>query len=378
MAEPDPMLLLSDAFDGDPAPFGPRGLLVLRARPTHAFAPEALVCEQGLKPLHEALTRQGRETHAVLPDDLSPPDPAGFPAVAVALTRSRAENRANIARAWALCAPGGRILVAGAKTDGVEALQKALRKEGLEVGATPRRHGRVLSFARPEDPQAPAPDAFAEWLDEAQPAVRFLVEDPKGERGPRPFATSAGVFSWDRPDPGSELLAQTLPPLSGTVADLGAGWGYLSAVALTSPEIQTLHLVEAEHEALENARANLDDPRARFHWADIRALDPLKAQLPRGSCDAVIANPPFHDGREVSLALGEAFLAAAASLLKPNGKLWVVANRTLPYERPLDQLFVESGEVGGDRVYKILFAARPRPKPRTAAKPGARQGRKRG
>ena len=139
------------------------------------------------------------------------------------------------------------------------------------------------------------------------------------------------------------------------MADLGAGWGLLSAKILESAEVASLDLVEAEHAALACARANLDDARARFHWADVRAMP-----LARAGHETVVANPPFHDGREVSLALGTAFLEAGARLLKPSGRLWVVANRTLPYERVLERAFVEWSEVGGDRTYKLLCAARPR------------------
>ncbi|WP_339950652.1 methyltransferase [uncultured Albimonas sp.] len=349
MAEPDPMELLADAFDGEPAPFGPRGLLVLRARPSRVFARDALVCEQGAKPLHAALEAEGRETHAALPDADADAegaaDATGFPAAAVCLTRARAENRANIARAWARVAEGGRLLVSGAKTDGVESLQKALRKAGLEVEAAPRRHGRVLSLTR----RGEAPAIFDEWLSEAALA-------PRVQAGGRDFVTQAGVFSWDRVDPGSALLAEALPPLSGAVADLGAGWGYLSARILESEKVTALDLIEAEQAALDCARRNLDDPRARFHWADVRAMP-----LGRASHDTVVANPPFHDGREVSLALGTAFLEAGARLLKPSGRLWLVANRTLPYERVLETAFVEWSEIGGDRTYKLLCAHRPRP-----------------
>lgn len=348
MADPDPMDLLADAFDGDPAPFGPRGLLVLRARPSRAFARDALVCEQGLKPLHDGLAGQGREVHAQLPQDA-----ATFPAAAVCLTRARAENRANVARAWARVVEGGRLFVVGSKTDGIESLQKALRQAGLEVGATPRRHGRVLSLTRGSE----TPGVFAEWLEEAAPAPRI---EAQGRR----FVTSAGVFSAERVDPGSALLADALPPLAGKVADLGAGWGYLAARILESAEVKSLDLVEAEQAALDCARANVTDSRAVFHWADVRAM-----ALPKGGHDVVVANPPFHEGREVALQLGEAFLAAGARLLRPAGRLWIVANRTLPYERALESLFVEWAEVGGDRAYKLLCASRPRP---PAARAGSR------
>ncbi|MGM0586416.1 MAG: methyltransferase, partial [Pseudomonadota bacterium] len=59
--------------------------------------------------------------------------------------------------------------------------------------------------------------------------------------------------------------------------------------------------------------------------------------------------------------LGEAFLRAGARMLKPGGRLVAVANRTLPYERALEELFAEVREIARDPGYKVLLAARPRP-----------------
>ena len=95
-----------------------------------------------------------------------------------------------------------------------------------------------------------------------------VVTQEKNKGG---YLTSPGVFSADDIDPASEMLMQHIPTgLSGHVADLGAGWGYLSDRALSEhPSIETLHLVEDNAAALECARANVEDPRAEFHWADV-------------------------------------------------------------------------------------------------------------
>ncbi len=58
-----------------------------------------------------------------------------------------------------------------------------------------------------------------------------------------------------------------------------------------------------------------------------------------GIYDTVIMNPPFHEGRVTDVSLGQAFIAAAASRLKPGGRLLMVANRQLPYETTLKGLF---------------------------------------
>ncbi|MGG7568134.1 class I SAM-dependent methyltransferase [Rhodovulum sp. DZ06] len=342
----DPMALLALPFeegaiptparaDGAPAP-----VPCLRARPSPALRPELFACEQGAKPDHDALAAQGAEVTARFD-----PEPTGAPAAAVALTRSKAENRANIARAWAMVAPGGYVLLAGAKTDGVESLQKELRKLVDLAGVEPRNHGRVIWMQRGEDTPAP----FAAWIAEAARA-------PRVEEAGRAWTTEAGLFSWTEPDPGSQLLAPWIGGLSGRVADLGAGWGYLAPAVLASEKVAALDLHEAEAAGLDCARAALDDPRVSFHWTDVAA----PGALPARTYDHVVSNPPFHAGRNVALHLGEAFLAAAAAALKPSGTFWMVANQQLPYERELEARFGIVETLERTTRYKVFKARKPR------------------
>ncbi|MGL4319915.1 MAG: class I SAM-dependent methyltransferase, partial [Paracoccaceae bacterium] len=170
------------------------------------------------------------------------------------------------------------------------------------------------------------------------------------------FQTFPGVFSSDGPDAGSLLLVTHLPPLKGKVIDLGAGWGFLSRHILASPAVKSLDLVEADFNALACAQANVPDPRARFHWADARSFKPAAL------ADHVVMNPPFHTGRSADPALGIAFLQAARRMLAPSGTLWLVANRTLPYDAPLRTLFREVADLGSTPAYRVTrasFPARP-------------------
>lgn len=298
----DPMKLLSAPFDSGAIDRpGPRGLAVLKARPGGSFAPGVLVCEQGFRPHHDALRAAGVEVAPRID-----PAPESFPAAAVVLGRNKTENRANFARAWAMTVEGGTVLAVGAKTDGVESLQKDVRRHVELDGALPKNHGRVLWATR----SAMTPAAFAEWREDAEPAVRV-----EGR-----FVTAPGAFSWTEADPGSRLLAETLPPLTGVAADFGAGWGWLSdAVLANSPDLRRLDLWEAERVALDCAERNIRDARASFHWADVTG-----PEIPAGAYDRIVCNPPFHEGREVAIPLGEAFIAAAAQALAPGGELTLV------------------------------------------------------
>lgn len=311
-------------------------LVVLRAEPG-AFldlVPEA-ICEQAFRPTFDALARANRRVEARLPDQTR------AAAVVVNLGRSRAANLGAIARGLAMLAEGGRLIVAGSKADGVDSLARQVGHVLPAEGTFVKSHGRVVWLERP----AVLPDAVADWADDARPK-------PNADG----FLTAPGMFSPEHADPGSRRLAAELPGrLSGRVADLGAGWGWLAAQALASnPAITELDLYEADARALDAARANVVDPRARFHWSDVTALGAGLARY-----DAAIANPPFHHGRVAESEIGAGFIAAAARILKPSGTLHLVANRQLPYEAPLAAAFRQVEKVGESGIYKVIRAERP-------------------
>lgn len=329
---------LALAFQAQALSFPAEGdVLVLRATPSAVLdlVPAGrLRCVQSFRPLHDALAERGHVVAA------RAAGPAAM--VVVNVTRSRAENLGMFAQGLGLLPAGGSLVVAGAKSDGIDSLARAVARQ-LEVeGAFVKAHGRVFWLRRPET----LPPAVAAWARDAAPA-------PNAEG----FLTAPGMFSPEHPDPGSRRLAAAVEGrLAGRVADLGAGWGWLAQAALAeAPAITELDLFEAEATALDAARANVADPRARFHWTDATGLGNGVPPY-----DAVIANPPFHQGRAAEPDLGAAFIVAAGRILKPAGRLFLVANRQLPYEATLGATFRHWKKLFEDGVYKVIEAERPR------------------
>jgi 16S rRNA (guanine1207-N2)-methyltransferase len=165
--------------------------------------------------------------------------------------------------------------------------------------------------------------------------------------------TQPGVFSWNRIDPGSALLAEATPPLKGSGADLGCGIGYLALKVLAEPAVTRMVLVDIDRRAITCATANVVDPRIELRWADVRAgLDDLTG------LDFVVMNPPFHAAGEQDHGLGQAFIRRAAASLRPGGVCWLVANRHLPYEATLAPLFSRVTLVRDQGGYKVYEARR--------------------
>ena len=256
----------------------------------------------------------------------------------VLLTKHKEENFANIARAWALLAPGGQLVSAGANDDGAASLEKHVGKAFGLVDHASKFHCRVFWLDKGER----APPDYWRGLAGLQPV------------GAGPWLSQPGVFCWDRVDDGSALLARYLPAdIAGTVADFGCGWGYLSRSLLDRcPGVTRLDMIDAEHRAVEAARANVSDPRAKAHWLD------LIAERAPTTYDTVICNPPFHAGRAADPALGQGFIEAAARALRPGGHFYMVANRGLPYEPLLKAHFASFETLADNNKFRVSRAFR--------------------
>jgi 16S rRNA (guanine1207-N2)-methyltransferase len=289
---------------------------------------------QGLRPLYRLLQAQRIE---VTPEI----EGSTFDGALILCSKHKGQNEHFIAEALSRVRSGGLILVAGSKEDGIASLRKRMESFELPIDHMPKYHGVAFWFARPEN---------------AAP-IEAKLRKPAVEIEGR-FLTAPGMFSHERIDAGSELLAERLPTdFTGDVADFGAGWGYLSVeMGLRSPRLGRLDLYEADHAALEaakrNIEANIPAVPARYFWLD------LAGEQLRDKYDLVIMNPPFHEGHAAEPSLGQALIKTAAGAIRSGGRLLLVANRGLPYETVLSSLFKQSGEVCRNARYKVLWASK--------------------
>lgn len=248
------------------------------------------------------------------------------------------ERRFVLAHALRALAPNGRLTALAPKDRGGSRLAKELAGFGCEVADQPRRHHRICTTLRPAAPSG--------------------LDGAIGEGGPRhidnlALCTQPGIFSWDRLDPGSALLMSRLPAFKGKGADLGCGLGLLGRTVLGSTAVTGVILVDLDRRAVEMARRNVADPRARIVWGDLRNAKLLPAGL-----DFAVSNPPFHEGGGEDQALGIVFIQRAAEALRSGGSLWLVANAHLPYEAPLRELYRSVTTVAQEGGYKVFEARR--------------------
>ncbi len=279
------------------------------------------------------------QTSPLIPDSaaLEAQTPGTADAVTVYAPPGVLERRYVLALALKALKVGGRLDVMAPKDRGGSRLAKEMKAFGLEIAETSKAHHRRCIALKPET---------VEGLDAA-----IEAGGPQFVAGLEAWS-QPGVFSWDRVDPGSALLAQHLPPLKGEGVDLGCGYGALATVILRSPAVTKLKLVDLDRRAIQAARRNIDDPRAKVWWSDARLLEA------KGEKDFVVSNPPFHDGGAEDRRLGQAFVRKAAALLRKGGVAWIVANRHLPYEAELQAAFARFRMVADQGGYKVFEAVK--------------------
>ena len=331
------------AVNGADAPI--HSAMFLRARdgwPLHRQPLPGLVCEQSFKPEADALAQAGFAVNIASPEKT-------FDLVLILPPRQRDEARALLARAVAMTRPGGRVVVSQSNDEGARSSEADLARLTGEIECMSKNKCRVFWTASLERLNA---SLVADWLQ--LDAVRPIADGR--------FVSRPGIFAWDRVDVASALLAEHLPAsLSGRAADLGAGFGYLCAELLTRcPRITALDVYEAENRALELARVNLKsfETRAKldYRWHDV------SIGL-RDEYDVIVTNPPFHAQRGIDRPdIGKRFIAVAADSLRPGGRLWLVANRHLPYEAVLSDNFDSVRTVVQAHGYKVVAAVRSKSK----------------
>jgi 16S rRNA (guanine1207-N2)-methyltransferase len=337
------------------------------------FAVELAVV-QGFRPDFAGLKREG---FAVSPE----PTGEGYDLALVLAGRHRGENELRLSEAIGRVKPDGLIVMAGDKTDGVGSLRDRLaRGEDRLAAAIARkdrpspivetRDGRIIDQERlfgPARTVVPLGGHMSKhhgvvfWLRRTPEAEAFAKRTREWYANwpltDRRFRTAPGMFSHDRVDPGSKLLAEALPAdICGRVADFCAGWGYLSAeIAAHCPKMTALDLYEADFASLEAAKANLAtvrSPAIQYFWHDLLS-EPVEARY-----DAIVMNPPFHQRRAAEPEIGSRLIAVAAKALKSRGRLFLVANKGLPYERALAAPFAEFRQIAADNAFKVFAAIR--------------------
>ncbi len=301
-----------------------------------------VVLQQYFKPYAYDLQSRGCAVASDLPQNEE-----SFDTVFILAPKNKTETQYLIAQGTKLLRGGGVLMCAASNNAGGNRLKGFMAELGFEdVEETSKNKARVVWAQK----DAGINGAVLENWSEAGAEQEIL--DGK-------FGSMPGLFGWDKIDTGSEILTQHLPSdLTGSGADFGCGWGYLSDFLLQhNLGIEALTCIDADYRAVKLCQKNLkrlDHPaQTRCFWEDL-----TKPMVSLQGLDWIVMNPPFHEGKQSDADIGKAFIHTAHNSLRSEGKLWMVANARLPYERILEEEFKTCRKIFEGGGFKVFCAVK--------------------
>jgi len=148
------------------------------------------------------------------------------------------------------------------------------------------------------------------------------------------FLANNGLFSCDKVDDASITLLKNIPPLKGTLLDLGCGYGTLGIVLAKKYGIE-LTMADINSIALDYAVKN-----AKLNQASAIPIHSDSFANISGLFDNIVLNPPIHAGKEIMYKMYE----ESAQHLTSGGSLYIVIQKKHGAEstiKKLEEIFTQ-------------------------------------
>jgi len=271
--------------------------------------------------------------------------------VVLTVPKGRRYARVLILAAWQALRPGGQLLLIGAAQTGVNAvITDAGRLFGGAAVIGYKNHQRVARSIRGENLPTPLPPEFAEIGIAPGTEHAFTLARPSGVLT---LATHPGIFSWAALDPGTALLLDQLQVQAGArVWDVGCGAGVIG-LAAAQMGAKTVLMSDVNLLAVTYAQANAER-NGLDNQIITQARDGLAAD--QGRWDLIISNPTFHDEHKVDTRMADALIQQAPQCLARGGRLVLVANRFLNYDRAMQAYFSRVTRLAETAQYHVIEA----------------------
>ena len=299
-------------------------------------------------PVHSALLKRLPSDQVQFGFDLQEGSES-YDHIVVFLQKSRALMDMLLDRSSSMLKANGTIFVVGENSTGIKSWRKRLKERGEAVQLDSARHSGLISIT-------------------GLSAFNGLAVNKRFENVPVSVAGQSmsirslpGVFSHGRLDVGTRLLLETIQGLKtpfrpgSHILDFGSGAGIIGCWLGLAVRDSKLTLVDCDALAVESSRKSLaaNDLSEQSNVIASDGMNKIK-----GRFDNVISNPPFHDGVKTSYDVTERFLAESSKLLKPGGRLIIVANSFLTYEPIIQAAFGNCQQLARRDGFVIYMASK--------------------
>jgi 16S rRNA (guanine1207-N2)-methyltransferase len=288
------------------------------------------------------LVRRETGAHAIFDHWYIPSKP--FDCAVIYLPKSLSLIEYTLALASNSISAGGTMLLVGENNSSIRSSKPAFEKFVGKISFSDAARHSVLHLAQKETA------TNFKWQD--------FVSSYQFEFGGKNFKINnlPGVFSLDKLDRGTKLLLETLKTeeVNGKVLDFGCGSGVIGLAAKTlSPKII---LCECDNSALAIESAKLT---AETNKIQVEKIFPSNIFSDvKENYDLMISNPPFHKGLKTDNKIVSDFIRNAKTHLVMGGRIRLVANSFLPYDKLLQETFGNSKKIIQTPSYCVHEAKR--------------------
>ena len=331
--------------------------------------PQLLIADENLKgaPLHLLLEQDitlitnrfdiGEQAHAAglnyhFSDfDFSSLTDSSFDQLLYRVSKEKPVTHHIINSAQRLLKQEGNLVLAGEKNDGVKTYtDKACRYFGSTT--KPKKQGTTYISVISNQQRSVVP--LLDDCNYSQLRSCITIQDQK-------LFSKPGLFGWNKVDQGSAFLADVLTDFFqhlGTepkqILDLGCGYGYLSLMAskhTNAPIVAT----DNNAAAIAACSKNFSEFGVRGEVVAGNCADNINEKF-----DAVLCNPPFHQGFNTDNVLTQCFVDSSYQHLNRGGKALFVANRFVPIERCAENLFKTGNieKIAENKRFKLLLLSK--------------------
>ena len=269
------------------------------------------------------------------------------------IPKERRYARTLLLAAWQSLKPGGRLLLTGPTRQGAKAVIKdAERLFGNATVLGYRNHQRIAACIREAVLPDPLPKEFqqpgiapgtAHMIEITRPGGKLFVE------------THPGIFSWDNLDEGTALLLDHMNIEAGSrVWDVGCGYGAIGLSAALAGaghvSMSDVNLLAVQYSQQNAIRNKLTEQVTVF------PADGLTHPQNPPHCDLILSNPAFHQGRKISKSMADSLISDATNILTQEGRLLIVANRFLDYDKFMRTRFNRVNRIAETNKFHVIEA----------------------
>lgn len=235
------------------------------------------------------------------------------------------------------------VFLVGEKKGGVERAAKQLQPHGKTLKLDSARHCQFWQMKIEKTEQL---KPLKHWL------KSYTVQIDQDQLK---VCALPGVFSQDHLDVGTAVLVPYLSQVkSGKIADFGCGAGIISAYLAKLNPNQQIFALDVDAFALRSTELTFQKNNLDLNQLTLQPVTGFR-DAPK-DLDAIVSNPPFHQGIHTNYDASEELCQLASVHLKKSGELWIVANRFLNYPPLIEQSFGQCMVKADQQGFKVLYA----------------------